>query len=95
MVEYANKTHGCSKMNFKVLDIENVNDCNSHSHSFDKIFSLFCFHWVSNKLDALINMHLMLKSGGEILIDFLLINPVIELYKSMDAGWKKYIDVSI
>jgi len=46
MVDHANKTYGCSKMNFKVLDIENTNDCNFHSKGFDKIFSFFCFQWV-------------------------------------------------
>jgi len=36
----------------------------------------------------------MLKSGGEILINFLLINPLVELYKCMDEEWQKYIKVS-
>lgn len=95
MVEYSQKTYGCSKLDFNILDIENANDCAFNSYSFDKIFSFFCFHWVRNKLDALINMHSMLKSGGEILVHFLLINPVFELYKCMDGEWKEYIDVSI
>nr|AHW46050.1 juvenile hormone acid methyltransferase [Aphis gossypii] len=91
MVEYAKKTYGCSKIDFKVLDIENANDCSFYSHRFNKIFSFFCFHWVHNKVDSLRSMHLMLKNGGEILFNFLLINPLIELYKSMDAEWQKYI----
>jgi len=94
MVEYAKKTYGCPKVDFKIVDIENANSCNFYLHNFDKIFSFFCFHWIHNKHDALINMHSMLKKGGEILINFMLINPVVELYKSMDAEWKKYIDVS-
>jgi len=95
MVEYAKKTYGCSKIDFKVLDIENANDCSFYSHRFNKIFSFFCFHWVHNKADSLRSMHLMLKNGGEILFNFLLINPLIELYKCMDAEWQKYIKVSI
>lgn len=95
MIDYVNKTYGCFKINFKILDIENTNDCIFHWNGFDKIFSLLCFHWVINKRVALINMHRMLKSGGEILIDFLLVNPIVETHKSMDAKWKKYIDVSI
>jgi len=96
MVEYAKKNFGCSEMDFKVLDIENANDCgSSYLLRFNKIFSLFCFHWIHNKVGALLNMHLMLKSGGEILIDFMLINPLVELYKFMDEEWQKYIEVGI
>lgn len=82
-------------MDFEVLDIENPYDCVSHLEKFDKIFSFFCFHWIDNKPDAIVNMHLMLKHGGEILIHFLLINPIVELYKYMDDEWRKYINVSI
>lgn len=95
MVEYAKKNSKCSKIDFKVLDIENNNDCTIYSQSFNKIFSFFCFHWVHNKFDALVNMHSMLKSGGEILVNFLLINPVVELYKCMDAEWQTYIKVNM
>lgn len=94
MIAYAKKTYGCSKIDFKVLDIENSNDCTYYSHSFNKIFSFYCLHWVCNKVNALINMHLMLKSGGDILIQFLLRNPLVELYKYMDAEWQKYIQVN-
>jgi len=94
MVEYAKNFFGCSEMDFKVLDIENANDCcSSYPLRFNKIFSFFCFHWIHNKVGALRNMHLMLKSGGEILIDFLLINPLVELYKFMDEEWQIYIKV--
>lgn len=95
MVEYAKKNIKCSKIDFKVLDIENSHDCIIYSQSFNKIFSFFCFHWVHNKFNALVNMHYMLKSGGEMLINFLLINPVVELYKCMDAEWHKYIKVNM
>jgi len=95
MVEYAKKTYGCANMDFKVLDIENTNDCSFYSHRFNKIFSFFCLHWVHNKFDSFLNMQLMLKSGGEILINFLLINPIAELYTFMDEEWQKYIKVSI
>lgn len=95
MVEYARKTYGCSEIDFKVLDIENSNDCSLYLHTFNKIFSFFCFHWIHNKVDALLNTHLMLKSCGEILFDFFLVNPLVELHKSMDAEWQKYIKVSI
>ncbi|XP_026819791.1 juvenile hormone acid O-methyltransferase-like [Rhopalosiphum maidis] len=91
MVEYAKKTYGCANMDFKVLDIENANDCSFYSHGFNKIFSFFCLHWVHNKFDSFLNMQLMLKSGGEILINFLLINPIVELYTFMDEEWQKYI----
>ncbi|XP_026812473.1 juvenile hormone acid O-methyltransferase-like isoform X1 [Rhopalosiphum maidis] len=91
MVEYAKKTYERSKMGFEVLDIENTNDCSFYSHKFNKIFSFFCLHRVSNKADSLSNMHLMLKSGGEMLINFLLIDPLVELYTCMDIEWQKYI----
>ncbi|KAF0720152.1 juvenile hormone acid O-methyltransferase-like [Aphis craccivora] len=91
MVEYATKTYGCSMIDFKVLDIENVNDCSFYSNQFNKIFSFFCLHWVHNKVDSLCSMHLMLKSGGEILLNFLFINPLAESYKFMDTEWQKYI----
>ncbi|KAE9531301.1 hypothetical protein AGLY_010507 [Aphis glycines] len=91
MVEYAKKTYECSKKNFKVLDIENANDCSFYSNKFTKIFSFFCLHWVHNKVDSLRNMNLMLKSDGEVLLNYLFINPIVELYKLMDAEWNKYI----
>ncbi|XP_025206653.1 juvenile hormone acid O-methyltransferase-like [Melanaphis sacchari] len=91
MIEYAKKTYGCSKKDFKVLDIDNVNDCSLYSHKFNKIFSFFCFHWIHNKADSLRSLHSMLKNGGEILLDFLLINPWIATYKSLDAEWQKYV----
>jgi juvenile hormone acid methyltransferase len=37
----------------------------------------------------------MLKNGGEMLINFLLINPYDEVYKSLDAEWQIYVKVSI
>ncbi|XP_060840999.1 juvenile hormone acid O-methyltransferase-like isoform X2 [Rhopalosiphum padi] len=91
MVKYAKKTYERSKMSFEVLDIENTNDCSFYSHKFNKIFSFFCFHWVRNKADSLSNMNLMLKSGGEILINFMLTNPFAELYTSVDPEWLKYV----
>lgn len=94
MIEYAKKNYGCSMIDFKVLDIEDDN-CPFYSHKFNKIFSFFCFHWIHNKVDSLVNLHKMLKSGGEILIHFMLINPLVELYKCMDEEWQKYIKVSI
>lgn len=94
MVKYAKKRYGCSKMDFKVLDIENANDCSFYSNKFTKIFSFFCLHWVHNKVDSLRNMNLMLKSDGEMLLNYLFINPIVELYKLMDEEWNKYIKVS-
>ncbi|KAE9534178.1 hypothetical protein AGLY_008685 [Aphis glycines] len=91
MVEHAKKTYGCSKMDFKVLDIGNANDCSFYSNRFNKIFSFYCFHWVQNKVDSLRSMNLMLKSGGELLLNYLLITPLVELYKFMDTEWQKYI----
>jgi SAM-dependent methyltransferase len=95
MVEHAKKTYGYPKLEFKVLDIENVNECISYTNSFDKIFSFFCFHWIHKKADALINMKTMLKSGGEILLHFMLVNPIVELYKYIDAEWQIFVKVSI
>lgn len=95
MVEYAKKSYGYPRLEFKVLDIENANECISYTNSFDKIFSFFCFHWIHKKTDALINMKTMLKSGGEILLHFLLVNPIVELYKYIDAEWQTFVKVSI
>jgi len=38
-------------------------------------------------------MRMMLKSGGEMLIKFLIGNPLVEMYASMDEEWQKYINV--
>ncbi|XP_025206669.1 juvenile hormone acid O-methyltransferase-like [Melanaphis sacchari] len=91
-IEYAKKKYGCSKKDFKVLDIDNANDCSLYSHKFNKIFSFFCFHWIHNKADSLRSLYSMLKNGGEIFLDFLLIPPLIVLYKSLDAEWQKYVE---
>lgn len=96
MVEYAKGAYGCSKMDFKVLDVENAEDCAAfRPRGVNKIFSFFCFHWINNKFDALVNMRSLLESGGDILVHFMLINPVTELYKDMDKEWHKYIEVSL
>lgn len=95
MIEHAKKTYEHSKLHFKVLDIENDNDFASYTNRFDKIFSFFCFHWIHNKANALNNMNTMLKSGGEILMHFMLINPIVELYKVMDAEWQTFVKVSL
>lgn len=95
MVEYAKRNYRCSKIDFKVLDIDNPNDCKLNTCTFDKIFSFYCLHWTRNRLDAFVNMHSMLKNNGEILVYFLLINPVVELYKSLDEEWQIYVSVSI
>lgn len=96
MIEYAKNNYEISnKMNFEVVDIENSNQCQPYSCYFNKLFSFFCFHWIKKKQDALVNMHNMLKNNGEILIHFLLVNPLFELYKCMDAKWQQYADVSI
>lgn len=80
MIEYAKSTYECSnnKIHFKVLDIENANDCKPYLCNFNKLFSLFCFHWVQRKHDALINIHTILKNGREILVQFVLVNPLFD-----------------
>lgn len=93
MVNYANSTYGNSKMVFKILDIENADECSVYAGRLDKIFSFYCLHWVRHKYDALVNMHRMLKFRGEILVQCLLANPVVELYKLMAAEWQKYVQV--
>lgn len=82
-------------MDFKTLDIEIADECALYAGRYDKIFSFYRLLWVRNKLDALVNMHTMLKSRGEILIQFLLDNPIVELYKFMDAEWQTYVQVGI
>lgn len=94
MIRYAQITYGYSFLDFKVLDIEKANDCNSYAHHFDKIFSFFCLHWVENKFDALCNIKLMLKSSGQSCIHYLLINPVTEYYKKLNTEWQSRANVS-
>jgi len=95
LIEYAIKNYENSNLNFSVLDIENDNDCTIYSNNFTKIFSIFCFHWIHKKSDALVNMHSMLKNSGEVLLHILFINPVYVMYTHLDAEWINYLKVSI
>lgn len=94
MINYAKSRYKRNEIEFKIMDIENTIDCSSYSQFYDKIFSFYCFHWVYNKEKAMKNVYTMLKPRGEILILFLLINPMVHLYKSLDVEWQKYIKVS-
>ncbi|XP_025410677.1 juvenile hormone acid O-methyltransferase-like [Sipha flava] len=89
-IEYAKISYENSHINFKILDIENANECSLYAHTFDKIFSFLCFHWVWNKMNALVNMKSMLRNNGEICIHYLLNNPNLEIYKKMDPEWQIY-----
>ncbi|XP_050441411.1 juvenile hormone acid O-methyltransferase isoform X1 [Adelges cooleyi] len=91
MIDYAKSTYGKAKMEFQILDIENSISCAYHTQHFDKIFSFFCFHWIQNKERTLLNLYSMLKSGGEVLILFMLVNPMVHLYKCLDVEWQKYV----
>ncbi|XP_025407411.1 juvenile hormone acid O-methyltransferase-like [Sipha flava] len=89
-IEYAKISYENSHINFKILDIENANECSLYAHTFDKIFSFLCFHWVWNKMNALVNMKSMLRNNGEICIHYLLNVPNVEIYKKLDPEWQIY-----
>uniref|UniRef100_A0A023F7P1 Putative farnesoic acid o-methyltransferase n=1 Tax=Triatoma infestans TaxID=30076 RepID=A0A023F7P1_TRIIF len=91
MVAYAQRKYGNKQFSFKQLDIGNANIwMNWEEGFFDKIFSFYCLHWVTDQRQAARNMNELLKLNGHIITMFTISHPFLTLFKelSLHPKWK-------
>lgn len=94
MVEFANETFGNDNLNFAHMDIATVDNPRAKFPSgFDKVFSLYCLHWVKNLPKALKNIYDLMVDEGQALMIFLASNPIFRMYRVMaqNAKWSPYM----
>ncbi|KAF4520275.1 hypothetical protein B566_EDAN010743, partial [Ephemera danica] len=94
MVSFAAANHQHPQINFRCLDIvATERPRNYFPHGFQKIFSFYCLHWVSDQRRAMMNMYELLEPNGELLLVFLAQNPIFTAYERLAAGnkWGKYM----
>ena len=94
MVNYASEHHASDNVKFSVMDIAEVkHPRNMFPAGFDKIFSLYCLHWVSDLSSAVRNIHDLLAEDGESLVIFLANNPIFRMYRIMaeNIKWTEYM----
>ncbi|XP_014283772.1 juvenile hormone acid O-methyltransferase [Halyomorpha halys] len=94
MIKYCSKFIKNDRISFKTQDIQQKEITNLQVESFNKIFSFYCLHWISDHRQAMQNIYSLLKPGGEILLMFITPdNPVImtmNKLKDLDK-WSKFI----
>ena len=98
MVKYAMDNYSTGKIKFSVMDIAREKNPRQHfPRGFDKIFSLYCLHWVKDLGSAVRNIHHLLEDGGHALVIFLAHNPIFRMYRLMASKgkWSQYMKVTI
>ncbi|KAF5299233.1 hypothetical protein FQA39_LY02406 [Lamprigera yunnana] len=93
MIEFANHNYRkSSKIKFSVMDIVTDNIPENYKAEFDHIISLYCLHFVNDHRKALLNMHTMLKPGGNVLLNFMANRVFMDIYKRMAemTEWKTH-----
>ena len=98
MVKYAMDNYSTGKIKFSVMDIAREKNPRQHfPRGFDKIFSLYCLHWVKDLGSAVRNIHHLLEEGGHALVIFLAHNPIFRMYRLMASKgkWSQYMKVTI
>lgn len=96
MLEFARRKNSHSRVSFEKADIglnitvQPFND----TESFDHITSFHYLHWVQDQECAVRNMYKLLKQGGDILVTFLVSNPIFDIFKQMSqsGNWAKYTE---
>uniref|UniRef100_A0A0P4VMX5 Putative farnesoic acid o-methyltransferase n=1 Tax=Rhodnius neglectus TaxID=72488 RepID=A0A0P4VMX5_9HEMI len=84
MIMYAQKKYGNNQFSFKQLDISNSNIwMNWEEGIFDKIFSFYCLHWVTDQRQAAKNMNALLKLNGNVVTMFTTSHPFLTLFKEL------------
>ena len=94
MVEFANESFASETITFQKMDIVKIhNPRDIFPLGFDKIFSLYCLHWVRDLPVAVKNMHHLLVDGGQALVIFLASNPIFRMYRVMarNVKWSSYM----
>jgi juvenile hormone acid methyltransferase len=96
MVEFTRGTlkHN-SKAEFVQMDIATKEIPSELFERFDHIFSFNCLHWVprDKHLQALKNMHKMLKPGGQLLVTIISTAAMFDIYENMarDKKWSPFL----
>ena len=96
MVEFARENHQADNIQFSQLDIASSDPPRlTFPAGFQKIFSLYCLHWVRDLPRAVRNIHSLLLDGGQALLIFLASNPVFRMYRNLAANlkWAQYMKV--
>ncbi|XP_054714391.1 juvenile hormone acid O-methyltransferase-like [Uloborus diversus] len=94
MVEYANQHSEDDNIHYEVLDIAgDITEFREDWGTFTKIFSFYCLHWVKNLRQALLNIQLLMRNGGECLLVFVAQCPVFTMYERMAKikKWEQYM----
>lgn len=101
MVNYASEHHTSENVKFGVMDIAEVKyPRNLFPDGFDKIFSLYCLHWIPDLPSTVRNIYDLLVEDGESLVIFLANNPIFRMYRIMSdnikwAGYMKDVETFI
>lgn len=89
MVEFANESFGSETVSFAEMDIERIQHPRDiFPAGFDKIFSLYCLHWIKDLPAAVRNIHELLVDGGQALVVFLSSNPIFRMYRILAKNIK-------
>ena len=98
MISYAKIHHSGENLSYSVMDIEKATQVRLlFPEGFNKIFSLYCLHWVRDLSSALSNIKELLVEGGEAMVIFLASNPIFRMYRIMAAKpkWAQYMKVQL
>ncbi|XP_037072316.1 juvenile hormone acid O-methyltransferase-like [Pollicipes pollicipes] len=83
MVDFARRTYGTDRIQFQRADISSPTVAKVIGTTFDRIFSLFCLHWVQDQRLALKNIRDLLNTDGHAILIFLANNKIYEMYEKM------------
>ncbi|XP_029827653.2 juvenile hormone acid O-methyltransferase [Ixodes scapularis] len=94
MVQYAQEHFAHPKICYDVLDIgsKDVSDFIVRHGEFDRVYSFFCLHWMTDQETVLKNVAKLMKPGGGCLLLFNASSPAMRFRKKMAEmeRWQKY-----
>ncbi|KAG0444743.1 hypothetical protein HPB47_013435 [Ixodes persulcatus] len=94
MVKYAQEHFAHPKICYDVLDIgsKHVSDFIERHGEFDRVYSFFCLHWMTDQETVLKNVAKLMKPGGGCLLLFNASSPAMRFRKKMAEmeRWQKY-----
>ncbi|KAM7298397.1 juvenile hormone acid O-methyltransferase-like [Ixodes scapularis] len=94
MVKYAKEHFAHPKICYDVLDIgsKDVSDFVERHGVFDRVYSFFSLHWITDQETVLKNVAKLMKPGGGCLLLFTASSPMMRFRKKMAKmeRWQKY-----
>ncbi|XP_023342020.1 juvenile hormone acid O-methyltransferase [Eurytemora carolleeae] len=95
MVRFSSLNYGDKNTEFHYMDLEKMEESPRlmFPEGFTKVFSLYCFHWVSDLEKMMLNVYELLVDGGEAMLLFLASNPIFRMYEILGKNirWSKYM----